>query len=63
MMTLLCTCPFCGKHFELRVPYDQYLEYRGGAKVQDAFPDFTPIEREMVMTGMCLECQIDVFGE
>lgn len=60
-MSILCRCPFCGKNFEMRVPYEQYLKYRDGELVQNAFPDFTPEEREMLISGMCLDCQRDFF--
>ena len=59
-ITITKTCPFCGKPHSITVDRNEY--YSGmtarehGALIQDAFPNFTPSQREMLMTGICDEC-------
>lgn len=66
MEGLMKQCPFCGKYERFDFTPDQihrYMtEYRDRQKpVQVVFPDLTPEEREFLMTGMCRECQHEVF--
>ena len=59
-ITLTRTCPFCGKSHSITVDRKEY--YVGmtarerGALIQDAFPDFTPSQREFIKTGICDKC-------
>jgi hypothetical protein len=59
-ITLTRTCPFCGKAHSITVDRNEY--YSGmtarerGALMQNAFPNFTPSQREFIMTGICDEC-------
>ena len=59
-VTLKRKCPFCGKEHSIEVKQRGYLDgmnkLRGGALIQDAFPDWTPDEREFLMTGICPKC-------
>ena len=55
-------CPFCGKVSEISIDFDKFMEWKEGKKVQDAFPELSPSERELLITGMCSECQKKVFG-
>lgn len=59
------TCPMCGKTFYLCLTnneIDRYSRIQMGTYIQDLFPDFTPMEREMIKTGYCQECQEMLFG-
>ena len=53
-------CPLCGKHHEAefnKSELDAGLELRDrGYMIQDAFPTFTPEQREFLLTGMCPAC-------
>ena len=53
-------CPFCGKTHVMEFDYVSYVDgmkkYMSGALCQDAFPGFTPSQREFIMTGICDEC-------
>lgn len=54
---LECQCPFCGKIHEVEVPLDNYLDYEDGElSIQEAFPNLSPNEREMIKTGICPTC-------
>lgn len=50
-------CPICGAEFELEMTNEQYEKYINGEDfIQDIFPDWTPGQREMLITGICDEC-------
>lgn len=49
-------CMFCGKESRITVPGQGLWAWEHGTFAQDAFPDLTPAEREMVMTGTHPEC-------
>ena len=54
-------CPFCCKEHQMSFSSKEYHE---GSKrysnekcmIQDAFPSFTPSQREFLMTGICDDC-------
>jgi hypothetical protein len=61
-VTLCNDCPFCKKHYEftIKMDYDDFIDalwkYKYGKKIQDAFPNLTPDEREQIKTGICNDC-------
>lgn len=62
-ITILFTCPICGHEHELTVDFEQYLTYQSGELVQDAFPHMSPTDRERFVSGLCPDCQEEVFRE
>ena len=62
-ITILFTCPICGCEHELAVDFEQYLTYQSGELVQDAFPHMSPTDRERFVSGLCPDCQEEVFKE
>lgn len=62
MINLEIVCPFCGNSFVLSVDEDDYLAWRGGMLVQDAFPYLSAEERELLISGICPECWEKTFG-
>lgn len=58
--TLTRPCPICGKEYSITVNQHTYLDGLNllltGALIQNAFPTFTPDEREFLMTGICPTC-------
>ena len=60
MLTFNRMCPICGNHHSIVVDKDEYIKgsklYRSGLKIQDAFPRFTPSQREFLLTGICDSC-------
>lgn len=53
-------CPMCGKPHSITVSIrdveDGCAKYGRGARIQDAFPNFSPDEREFFMSGICPDC-------
>lgn len=65
MENIIKVCPFCNEEYVMEVTegqYEKYKEYeRGGQYIQELFPDLNAVEREFLKTGMCLNCQGDIF--
>lgn len=55
-------CPFCGKVTTLNVPADGFMAWQNGSLVQSAFPDMSAEDREVLISGMCIDCQDSIFG-
>ena len=59
-------CPLCGCHHEMEFPKkeldDGIAARERGALIQNAFPSFTPAQREFLKTGICSPCWEKVFG-
>lgn len=62
-VTLATVCPWCGKEQKLVLEGAKAAEYKqgkvayeAGCMIQDAFPSFTPSEREFILTGICDKC-------
>ena len=47
------TCPNCGKTHNVAMTQEQAYDWEHGGKVQEVFPDWSPSEREKLLTGMC----------
>lgn len=62
-VNLIKECPFCGTVTAIKVEAGAYRKYAEGELAQRAFPELTPAEREVVITGMCIDCQHKIFGE
>jgi len=69
-VTVFTFCPNdCGRN-EVVMSNSQFAEYERAVedpaharKVQDIFPDFTPEQREFLMTGLCHDCQEILFSK
>lgn len=63
-ITVISTiCFLCGKNTEITVPTNQFEDYCRGMFVQDAFPQLSASDREVIASGMCLDCQERFFEE
>ncbi len=56
-------CPFCGKVNRIIVNAESYRMLQSGALIQRVFPMVSATEREILMSGICEDCQDDVFGK
>lgn len=62
MMTITTTCPFCGRSTDVLVDEVEYGCWLEGMSIQDAMPDLSPDEREMLISGICPNCWEQMFG-
>lgn len=62
MITLENTCPFCAQSSWVTVPVEGFIRWQAGAYVQTAFPDLSPDQREILISGAHPDCW-DVFME
>lgn len=60
---LLVPCFACGETSEMRVRTKDFENYARGMLVQDAFPTMSIENREIIVSGMCKECQEKYFNE
>ena len=60
MITITKACPFCGKvqsmKFDKAILEEGMKKCNAGMRIQDAFPMYTPSQREFLMTGICDSC-------
>lgn len=64
LVDIIRQCPNCGtEHRTPNLPSPRVAAWMSGHFIQDAFPQLTPGERELVLNGMCATCFIEVFGE
>lgn len=62
-VVLNVTCPFCAGCSEVLVSAESLEAFRKGALIQDAFRNSPPGALELILTGICVECQEGVFRE
>lgn len=61
-MEVVKICPFCGESSTLYVKDGQIEKYEAGASVQEAFDDIDSFGRELIISGVCFNCQEKVFN-
>lgn len=49
-------CPCCGVTSTLTLTWDEMNALSGNSLIQDALPNRSPEERELLMTGICGTC-------
>lgn len=56
-------CPRCGRESKIRIPLAGFCDYFGGSHthVQDVFPGLEPELRELMVSGLCITCQEEIF--
>lgn len=62
-MIITNICPFCGKESEVAVTMESWSNYVNGISAQRAFPNLSATEREMIISGICPECQESIFDK
>ena len=55
-------CPNCLRTARSVVSRDGYERWRSGTLIQDAFPEMSAAQREMLLTGIHPECWHDYLG-
>jgi predicted RNA-binding Zn-ribbon protein involved in translation (DUF1610 family) len=62
-ITIGFDCPMCGAYHTLTVDMTRFILYQGGMLIQDAFPKMSPTDRERFISGLCPDCQKEIFKE
>ncbi len=66
MSTITKLCPMCGNLSRLELNEDEARAYstyyRGRDLIQNKLPSLNRVERELLLTGYCPECQKILFG-
>ena len=57
------TCPICEKKHGLEVPDEVFEKHKKGMCIQYAWPEADSTTREIIISGMCPECQDKIFSE
>ena len=55
-------CPNCGKVQALDVKYSEYVAWKNGELIQNAFKSLSADQRELLMTGICTVCWDKMFN-
>lgn len=56
------SCPMCQRESVVTVPAERYRAWQRGMFIQDAFPELSADERELLMTGYHPECWDEDFA-
>lgn len=62
-ITIGFECPMYGAYHTLTVDMTRFILYQGGMLIQDAFPEMSPTDRERFISGLCPDCQKEIFKE
>lgn len=49
-------CVVCGEIHQFSLDYDKFQAWQNGMKIQDAFPEMSVADREILISGTCDEC-------
>ena len=63
LITLEIKCPFCGEISFVDVLKEDLSKYQKGELIQNCFPYLDASEREVLISGICFECQEKIFKE
>lgn len=62
-VTLAIICPMCGRTSYLKVPTEGYTAWKlHNVLVQDAFPQLSAEDRELLISGICPDCWDAMFS-
>lgn len=56
-------CPFCGHVSEILVDDEVLKRMEDGERIQDILPELPASEREVLISGICIDCQEEVFAD
>lgn len=56
-------CPFCGHVSEILVEDEVLKRMEDGERIQDILPGLPASEREVLISGICIDCQEEVFSD
>ena len=62
-MDVVRNCICCNKQHVIRVNQEGYKAWRRGELIQNALPNVSPEDREMLISGICPVCWDKMFEE
>ncbi|MGN7309895.1 hypothetical protein ACTHQ4_02245 [Alkalicoccobacillus gibsonii] len=62
LITLTPICMQCNTQQNIEVTEEQLRNYNGGTHIQDAMPNLTPGQREILISGTCEKCFNKIFS-
>lgn len=60
-MTVAVPCHICQEIVELTVPVEGFIAWQRGDYIQDAMPELSADDREMLISGTCPKCWDELF--
>jgi len=57
------TCGICKTTHKLTVPIEGFIKWRSGVLIQQALPELSADDRELLISGVCGGCFDDMFKE
>jgi len=55
-------CPVCKLYYDIELDRQLFKRWQDGAKVQEVWPEFTAIQREQLISGVCSDkCWEELF--
>lgn len=57
------TCPICNKTHSVEADIVDFFDWIDGTPAQVAFSYLSATEREQLISGICPDCQNDIFGK
>jgi hypothetical protein len=63
MISVTKKCPGCFQAVTIEVDKDNYFRWKGGELIQRAFPELTPDQRELLISGTHPECWDKMFAD
>jgi hypothetical protein len=57
------TCLMCKKVHEIDVTTEQLHDWSSGTMIQDAMPNLSDSDREILISGICGKCYDEIFRE
>ena len=55
-------CEVCGEVFDIAVDFEDFLNWKAGELVQNAFPYLTAGERELLISQTCEDCWDKIYS-
>ena len=62
-VTVYVNCPLCGEESQVQASPKGLEAWDNGELIQNAMPELSPSDRELLMTGICSDCWTSSFGE
>lgn len=63
MLEIRCQCRMCGKVKVVKVPQAGYQKWMDGALIQDALPNVSADDRELMISKTCPSCFEELFSD